>query len=489
MKKSLELDRRFGLTMALSPVSLLVPPAAASVVTWLTSVNPISLTALVCSYVILQCAWGSYLSWSKRPTGLPIFGIIASVYWIFFSAALFWGERRIAADRIVPVDEEYVTRALEMALVGVICMWAGMRLPLNAPSVRNLPDIDGRAGSSWAYLRVVLVVATLVGVYSPSVYWLGVNGRNIMTILTTMIPTTAFLLIIRRCWQRTASPIDKPLIIAIGLVHVGGGLSSGWLGSVVNFGLTVGAFYVVIHRRIPWTAIVMVIASTFFLQVGKNEFRAVYWNTDASGDPIERAEFWLETSASSWLDALQRGGHADSGELASRTLERASLLSQVAHVLEVTPSQIPYQGGQTYSYLAITLIPRFLWPDKPTVNVANQYYQVAYGLTDTRNLDSVSIAVGSMAEAYINFGWLGVVGIMTAIGMMLRVYESMCKVDHSNTLVLAIVVGLLPQLLMIESQLGQYVAGLIQQIVLNFSSWSCRSPGEGRGLAVSSQAD
>jgi hypothetical protein len=54
----------------------------------------------------------------------------------------------------------------------------------------------------------------------------------------------------------------------------------------------------------------------------------------------------------------------------------------------------------------ITLIPRFIWPDKPSVNDANQYYQVAYGLTTEENLDGVSIAVGVMTEGFINFGWL-----------------------------------------------------------------------------------
>ena len=239
-------------------------------------------------------------------------------------------------------------------------------------------------------------------------------------------------------------------------------------GSIVNFGLTIGAFYVVIRGRVPWTTIALVVAATFFLQVGKNAFRAVYWNEDASSDPIERAEFWLDASASSWLDSLQNGRKTDSGQLASRTLERASLLNQVAHVLELTPSQVPFQGGQTYSYLAITLIPRFLWPDKPTVSEANQYYQVAYGLTDARSLDKVSIAVGSMAEGYINFGWLGVVCIMVGIGVILRVYEDLCFADQSNGLVLAIVVALLPQFMAIESQLGQYIAGIIQQVVLTF---------------------
>jgi hypothetical protein len=155
------------------------------------------------------------------------------------------------------------------------------------------------------------------------------------------------------------------------------------------------------------------------------------------------------------------------GQLASKTMQRASLLSQVAHVLEITPAQIPFQQGQTYSYLGVTLIPRFLWPDKPTISEANRFYQLAYGLSDPKSLQATSIAVGSMAEGYINFGWLGVVFIMCGIGLILRIYERTFMTDQSNALLLAIGVALLPQFFAIESQLGVYIGGLIQQIVLS----------------------
>jgi len=467
-QRSQSLERQVGFTDKVNPVSLLVPPAVVSAFAWISAANPVSLAAFAGSYAIMQCAWGSYLLWSKRRNGLPVFAIIASVYWIFFAAALFWGERRIFTGHFVPIGEEYVTEAVLMAFLAVVCLWVGMKAPWSAANTSRMPDLDERSASSWAYLRVVLVVTTSLSLYRPSIYWFGAGGRNVMTILTAMIPTVAFLLLLRNYWKGNGSPVDKPLLIAISLVHLVGGLASGWLGSVVSFGLTLGAFYIVIHRRIPWTAILLVIAATFFLQVGKNEFRSVYWAPDASDDPIERAQFWLNASASSWMESLQSGGNSASGQLASRTMERASLLAQVAHVLELTPSQVPYQGGQTYSYLAVTLIPRFIWPDKPTVSQANQYYQVAYGLTDARRLESVSIAVGSMAEGYINFGWFGVIGIMLGIGVLFRGYQNFCTSDQANGLVLAITVALLPQLITIESQLGQYIAGLLQQIILTF---------------------
>src|SRR5204863_8228577 len=157
-----------------------------------------------------------------------------------------------------------------------------------------------------------------------------------------------------------------------------------------------------------------------FFQAGKKEFRSAYWgpDTDARTTVFERAIFWFDTSASHWSDAFQAGGQAKAGELASTSLQRASLLNQVAHILELTPSQIPFQEGQTYSYLAVTLVPRLLWPDKPSVSDANRFYQLAYGLSDSKSLATTSIACGSMAEGYINFGWLGVVVVVCGIGSL-----------------------------------------------------------------------
>jgi hypothetical protein len=181
---------------------------------------------------------------------------------------------------------------------------------------------------------------------------------------------------------------------------------------------------------------------------------------------VDRVQFWFETAASKWADALQSGERTESLGLASQSLQRASLLSQVAHVLEMTPSQVPFQEGGTYRFVAVTLIPRVFWPDKPTVNDANRFYQVAYGLTLEKGLDNVSIAVGSLAEGFINFGWAGVVGVMLLIGVVLGVYQRTLVVAESSTLFLAIGLTLVPGLLALESQLGQYLGGIIQQMLL-----------------------
>src|SRR5205823_6560713 len=150
--------------------------------------------------------------------------------------------------------------------------------------------------------------------------------------------------------------------------------ASGWLGPVASICVLYGAVVMLERRRIPWLAVSVAALLILFLQVGKNQFRTVYWGERADATLSERVGFWLGESASRWDSALQGDRGYTPQILAAQTLQRLSLLPQVAHVVELTPSQVPFQEGATYQYLGVTFIPRFLWPDKPSVNEANRFY-------------------------------------------------------------------------------------------------------------------
>src|SRR4051794_19331006 len=125
----------------LDPVLLLLPPAAVTAAMWAAGSNSISFTALGCAYAILQWAWGSYLQWHQHNVGgLPVFAMIASVYWIFFALPLFWGGRTMLVGHYISLGEDYMTQGVVMAFIGVSCLWGGMQLPLMVASARLLPD-------------------------------------------------------------------------------------------------------------------------------------------------------------------------------------------------------------------------------------------------------------------------------------------------------------------------------------------------------------
>ena len=108
-----------------------------------------------------------------------------------------------------------------------------------------------------------------------------------------------------------------------------------------------------------------------FFQVGKDDFRREYWQASeqgieqGQGNKIERVAFWAQNSFDKWNEALSDSTGESFRRALNPSVTRISLLNQSANVIEQTPSVVPYQYGWLYCYMAITWIPRFVWPDKP----------------------------------------------------------------------------------------------------------------------------
>ena len=95
----------------------------------------------------------------------------------------------------------------------------------------------------------------------------------------------------------------------------------------------------------------------------------------------------------------------------------------------------------------------------PTIGIKSRM-----GSPSPGNLSSVSIAVGTVAESYINFGWLGPVLIMLPLGVFLGSFQRIFLHADSGLLFSSVGAVLVPQLLTVEAQMAEYVAGMAQQI-------------------------
>ncbi len=454
----------------LSILTSLVPSVIVSALLVLTSLNEVGWIEVIASALILFISWHSYRRWREtRDQELPFFAMLAFMYWLYYAVQLFWGSLTVSvsysAGRVV--EPERIRDAVLMALLGVCCVWLGMRsrvsrflMPSSTPSLMLNP-------SRWNYVRVVLIIGTVASVLQPRFAFLGDGARQPVTILLSTVPLLAFTLLLRRVLRRDAQPIDKLLVAVFLLSHSISALSSGWLGSFASLIVLCGVVYAMERQRIPRMALIAVALCVLFFQVGKQDFRRTYWSDEpaGAGGQIERVTFWVQSSTDRWTDALNDPTGESLSETLQFTLARISLLPQTADVIEQTPKNVPYKYGELYSYLIYTWIPRAIWPDKPSMSEANQFYQVAYGITDEENLDKVSIAVGVLTEAYINFGWPGVIGIMFLLGIFLDIYARFFFNKASGILVSSLGVVLLPQMLGIESQMAQYLGGIVQQAV------------------------
>jgi hypothetical protein len=444
-----------------------IGPTLVTFLFWLTSANPVTPLQLLMALALLTIPIASYRSWSQTPSEkLPLFAILSFMYWLYYAVGLFWVEHTVAL-RNLPAARQLsvssITASLFMALLGVSCLWLGMKsgvgarlTPKRVPSARVMNS---------NYLRVVLVLGTVLGFSQGAVYSAGEGGRQVITIFITTVPLLAFTMLLRGLFRGEATSVDKILLAGFLGLRFLSGMSSGWLGAFVGLIVIIGVLYLSERRKLPKIALFLVVAFTLFFQVGKEDFRRTYWKGGEQSDRIERVTYWVNASLSQWNDALDHPDSETIREILNPSFSRVSLLTQTANVVEQTPSEVPYQYGKLYSYIGVTFIPRFIWPDKPSVNEANQFYQVAYGLSGEDELDNVSIAVGVLTEAFINFGWFGVVGIMFLGGIFFDVYKRTFFSLETSAFMNALGIVLIPQFLAVESQLAQYLGGVFQQIV------------------------
>jgi hypothetical protein len=363
------------------------------------------------------------------------------------------------------LSEVSLTRSLNLAVLGVFALLAGMKV---AEHLRSIPSINldvDRGNSSWVYLRYVLILAALLRLFVPIEAW-GPEGRQIIYNLETILPAVTFAILFRCYLRGESSGLDRFLVLFYIAVALIAGISSGWLGSLVSLGLISAAIYVLERRRVPLRAVFIILPLILFFQPAKEQFRQLYWRKDFTSTRIERASFWVDRSWRIWSDALTDSSGERAKQLANQALSRLSLLQQTANVMEMTPEVVPYQYGRLYSYIVVTLVPRFVWLDKPSVNDANRWYQVSYRITLPNGLKGVSIAVGTLAESFINFGWFGPFLVMFPLGIFLGSVQRIFLGDTSGLLLNSLGVALLPGFLGIEGQLAQYLGGLTQQIAI-----------------------
>jgi hypothetical protein len=460
----------FGAKLQSSRITTLVGPAAITLSLWLTSPNPVTFTQGIAAFVLLLAPWWSYGQWQKSGNrGLPLFAGVAIMYWLYFDMQLFWGDRSVLDWRHPgrQVGDTAITETMLLVVAGVISLWFGMASKLGRQMApKRFPECSANA-SGIVYLQVVVAVATVAGMSNIPMLIAGEGFRQIVEILEGTVSMAAFVILLCRVLEGKSALFDRLFVVGVVVFRLVLGVSSGWMGSAVVLAMVCSLVYLHKRRKLPVIALAVVIPYVLFFQVGKTQFRNTFWYGQVEAGRLEKIEFWLSASLEKWRRAFDDPSGVQLRSLAATSLARTSLLNQAANVVEQTPSVVPYQYGSLYSYLAVALVPRFLWPDKPSMNEANRFYQVAYGLTPERRLDRISVAVGILTEGYINFGWYGSILAMFLVGLLLDFWNEtfLCE-GGGPSLAAGIGIALLPQLFVVESQLAQYVSGILQHVML-----------------------
>ena len=409
--------------------------------------------ALAFSLIAIPCF--AYAGWRQtRRADIPLFAVLAAAHTVFYGVSVFW------TDILAPSEPRTATAVLAMANLGLFGLFIGMRISI--PRV-HFPDVPADI-HDWSLIRLIAACQIFVP-FLP----VGTGGdfRQVIVIFLSFIPVVAFLILWDAALRGKATPIDKALVIVFLASSILAGLAQGWLGGCVGNLVLAGIAYIRVRRKLPILSAAALILIMLFLQGGKAAFRQRYWYGGDNAGALAKAGFWIEASVERLNARIGQETGGDSlHDALQPLLTRSSVVKESATVFENTPSVVPYQYGATYRYLLITLVPRFLWPGKPSVNDANRFYQLAYGVTQQQDLDHVAIGAGLIPEAYMNFGWAGIPIVMCLAGVILGVFERVFLSRHAGVFASAVGLAYVLQLLALNGQAAAYFGGMIQIVGL-----------------------
>ncbi|MBU3666622.1 MAG: hypothetical protein FGM15_12215 [Chthoniobacterales bacterium] len=188
--------------------------------------------------------------------------------------------------------------------------------------------------------------------------------------------------------------------------------------------------YVLGSNKMPWTMMLLAFVTISMLHAGKWEMRQRYWaegtQSTTGGEAGERLSLLgLPQFFAEWVGygAAELGGVTGAfakkpiEDDAQSVFERAGILHMLLIVQKNTPQQIPYLSGATYTPIPRLLIPRFLDDQKGISHVANVMLSINYGVLSIEGAQNTSVGWGLVAEAFANFGYLGVLVVGACLGM------------------------------------------------------------------------
>lgn len=96
--------------------------------------------------------------------------------------------------------------------------------------------------------------------------------------------------------------------------------------------------------------------------------------------------------------------------------EMGGSMETISHTIEIVPGNHAYERGASYAYAALTLFPNFFWSIHPTVARGIPTYWLINIVDPWTARHGGSLGYSILAEAYLNFGWIGTPLVLILMG-------------------------------------------------------------------------
>jgi hypothetical protein len=375
------------------------------------------------------CLFPTAVYLARRDSALPTMPVFCLAYALQFAFPVFTQDATflLRGAEIRYLSETEVAIALVLAIAGICSLQLGYYWFQKSGYRKFVPVAHLPLKKSKA-----LAYCVLVGIFLPLLFtFQGVipdEFQQPLSSILRVLQNQVLVVIAILGWllyYRKESKFYAVWLYGLVLLAAMRGISAGSLEDAV---VPVGVFFVVkwlYTRRVPVAPILATVALVIFLSPVKSDYRQRTWFGEepdlAEQSSLTKGTLWIEQATEYWVDTF--AGNRDWAEATSSATGRTDFIHQVAYIYSMTPAVIPYQNGQTYSFFLVSFIPRIIWPDKPTAGSANGFYAVTYGVTTEEGAKTTTFGVSILGEAFMNFGWPGVVLIMLIQGILIGVMQ------------------------------------------------------------------
>ena len=380
---------------------------------WLYLRSPLKDPVLIGSGIgmVILSAW-PMLEWARhlRPW-FPVFEISMLTIINFYALPLLAGHSDILA-----FSDAVTRQAAAGVLVFQTAALAGFSLNRWRPIARSWLAEPLLADRLLRYAQTGLWLTTLYHVVANFTDLLSGQLEGTYRAIFFGIGIVSVFIQFRR-WGEGSLPVADKIIAAANLTAQIILVFSG-LYLIIGISMFILAMigYITASRRVPVVVLIAAVSVTAVLHNGKNAMRALYWeqNQPAPG-LIELPSFfsqWFQLGLTSTKEEASKNR-----SLTANLVERASLFQMLCLVVDRVPAYGPYLYGESYVDIPALVLPRFVWPEKPSSLQANVRLGLYFGLLDEDSATKVSIAFGQLAESYTNFGFVGLALLGAVMGV------------------------------------------------------------------------
>jgi len=362
-----------------------------------------------------------------------------------FSSALDWSR----------VHSTVITETLYLTIVGIICLLVGYYASrgLYTSSRRPIRFLNNVTLKRRIFVAWILYAMHMLLQLVPSLGSLPSVGQ-----LSTPLGHLSTGMLLMLALENVVSKKHLILLtVAIGFSLVIK-LLSGSLAQAVFLLVLLGILYWGKKRSLPLGFIFICCVIAVLLNPMKSKYRDL---TFVAVDSVQlsysyKAKLFYEATYDHYVN-----NDSDPSEgIDSGVVNRIGhSVTAFADVINMTPEQVPYWLGGSYLTLWTSFIPRFLWPAKPQATIGNEFGH-RYKLLAPHD-KSTSHNLPWLAEFYANFGTIGVLTGMLAVGVLFRLLVQKLSVPISSSIEYVLGATVTFSLFYAESNFALMVGGVL----------------------------